>query len=121
AMNRDVMQSMLVTLGYPKVHIFHDSTDFLERMTQLSPSPTVILLDIHLSPHNGFELLTMLRAHEKFCHLPVIAVTASIRDARERLSAAGFDGCISKPISWRQFPQMIQQILNGEAVWDVRY
>jgi CheY-like chemotaxis protein len=118
-LNSDVMRSMLNTLGYATVHVFHDSANFLDRLNRLSPKPTVVLLDIHLQPHDGFQMLAMLRAHDTYHDLPVIAVTASMTDAHHRLTEAGFDGCLTKPISWRQFPLMIQKIVNGEAVWDI--
>jgi len=117
--NRDLMGQILCALGYTQVHLFRDSTDFLARLEQLSPQPTHILLDIHVGPHDGFELLNQLRAHETYRHLPVIAVTADADDALERLRQAGFDGCLSKPLSWKQFPQLLHQILQGEPVWNL--
>jgi CheY-like chemotaxis protein len=118
--NRDLMQQILNALGFTQVHLFRDSTDFLARIEQLSPQPTHILLDIHVEPHDGFEVLRQLRAHEQYHHLTVIAVTADTGGTVDQLRAAGFDSCLAKPLSWRLFPQFLHQILQGEAVWHVQ-
>ncbi len=116
-LNRDLMQQILHALGYAQVHILRDSADFLARIEQLSPPPTHILLDIHVEPHNGYEVLRGLRAHDRYHDLTVIAITADADNALEDLRQAGFDGCLAKPLSWIQFPQQLHQILQGESVW----
>ncbi|MCS7071598.1 MAG: response regulator, partial [Anaerolinea sp.] len=86
----------------------------------LDPRPTVIFLDIHVKPLNGFEMLALLRAQEWCAHVPIIALTASVMNEEVRkLEAAGFDGCLSKPIDMDTFPDVLRQILAGERIWRI--
>lgn len=114
------MQQILNALGFAQVHLFRDTSDFLTRFEQLSPQPTHVLLDIHIQPHDGYEVIHWLRAHETYRSLKIIAVTADIGDALDDLRKAGFDGCLTKPLSWRLFPQLLHRILQGESVWNAQ-
>src|SRR5690349_6395701 len=77
--SRTVMQMILVRgLGYKNLHIFNDSAQLIERVEGLPQKPDVIFLDIHLKPHDGFEILSMLRQHPAYSDTRIIAVTASV-------------------------------------------
>ena len=100
--------------------IFENSQNFLERLIALSPRPDVILLDIHMVPINGFEMLKLLRGHELFKSTPVVALTASVMNEEvHQLKTAGFDGVLAKPLDMDAFPTVLQRILKGETVWHV--
>jgi CheY-like chemotaxis protein len=62
----------------------------------------LLLLDLHMPELDGFQVIERLRARERSSggHLPVIAITARLRDQdRARCLAAGMDGFLTKPIS----------------------
>src|SRR5688572_1776129 len=100
--------------------IFEDSTDFLSRVAALAPAPDVFLLDIHVSPHNGFGMLAMLRGHSGYAGKMVIALTASVMNEEiNKLKEAGFDGVLAKPLNFRSFPDTLMRILSGERIWTV--
>jgi signal transduction histidine kinase/CheY-like chemotaxis protein len=64
-----------------------------------SERPNAILMDIKMNDMNGYEALTVLRASELTCAIPVIAATASVmKEDAERVLQAGFDGMLHKPI-----------------------
>lgn len=119
--SRDVMELMVtMALGYPDLVMFEDSHDFMARLEALDPQPDVIFLDIHVGPHDGFAMLKMLRQHPDYARRTVIAVTASVMNEEvQRLMEAGFDGGIAKPLNPRNFPQVMQQVLEGEQVWQI--
>lgn len=121
ALSRQVMQLLVERgLGFKHLTIFEDSDRFLSRLEALSPSPDVILLDIHMRPYDGFKILEMIRGHTGFCNIPVVAVTASVmEDEVDLLAQAGFNGGISKPIDQVFFGEFIYRILKGENVWHV--
>jgi len=98
ARSRRVMHMMLVnSMKLPHVTIFEDSQDFLARVEALNPKPDVIFLDIHLTPHDGFEMLQMLRTSQLFADAKIVALTASVMNEEiSRLKEVGFDGCIAK-------------------------
>lgn len=107
-------------MGLTRIATFTDSTDFLNRVRALPFTPQLILLDIHVRPHNGFEMLAMLRETTPFNVVPIIALTASVMsDEVVYLRKAGFDGIIPKPIDMEVFPMQLERILNGEKLWGV--
>jgi CheY-like chemotaxis protein len=102
------------------VTIFEDSSDFLERLQALQPQPNVILLDIHVKPYSGFEMLKYVRQLPDFQDTPVIALTASVMNEEvQHLRDSGFQGVIAKPIDIDTFPGLLNRILDGEIIWGI--
>jgi len=100
--------------------LFADSKDFMKKLTALSPQPDIIFLDIHMTPHTGFEMLEMIRNHPDYHSKTVIALTASVMNEEiVQLKNAGFDGAIAKPLNREAFPHLLTQICSGETVWHV--
>lgn len=121
AQSREIMSLLLVSeLNIPDFEIFEDSTNFIQRVETLTRRPDVILLDIHVRPHSGFEMLEMLRNHPDYRHLPIVALTASVMNEEvTRLRQVGFNGVIAKPVDIDAFPNILQRIMRGEAFWNV--
>jgi CheY-like chemotaxis protein len=119
--SRTVMRLIMEkAVGVRDLTIFEDSADFMARVKALSNCPDVILLDIHIRPHDGFELLRVLRAEPDCHHVKIVALTASVMNEEvEQLRSSGFDGAISKPLDISTFPDLIARILNGETVWHI--
>jgi two-component system cell cycle response regulator DivK len=73
-----------------------------------------------MAPHDGFALLKMIRCHDEFRDVAVVALTASVMSEEVRkLKTAGFDGVVGKPIKQQTFPELLNRILHGEQVWYV--
>lgn len=119
--NRLVMKLLVEKMLNPKYYaIFEDSTDFIPRIRNLPTRPDIILLDIHVAPFNGFQMLQMIREDSVYGDTKVVALTASVMNEEvERLRQSGFDGAIGKPIALSSFPVMIERIMNGESIWQV--
>lgn len=118
-MSRKVLEVLLMkVMGFSQVTIFENSDRFMERLHQLPIPPSLFLLDIQMRPHNGYEVLEMLRKEPAYQKTPVIALTANVmaHDV-EQLQSVGFNGLIGKPIMKELFPDIIQRILSGESVW----
>jgi CheY-like chemotaxis protein len=61
-------------------------------------TPDVVFLDIGLPDGDGFEVLTTLRQHPAYTHLPIIMLTAKTEPADVAKGLAlGADGYITKP------------------------
>lgn len=114
--SREVMVLILrEMMSCDAYHLFEDSENFMERVTALAPQPNLILLDIHVPPHSGFEMLAMLRKDARYQRIPIVALTASVMNEEvQRLKAAGFNAVFSKPIDIDSFPEKLQRILKGE-------
>lgn len=118
--SRRVMEMMFIDMGLDTFTIFEDSSDFLTRAEALDPKPDMILLDIHVRPYTGFEMLEMLRQSPHYANTKIVALTASVMNEEViRLRESSFDGCISKPIDSDAFPELLSQIMAGEEVWRI--
>jgi CheY-like chemotaxis protein len=120
-LSRQVMQMLVkLGLGFEHLTMFEDSTNFLPRLEALSPQPTIIFLDIHMKPYDGFKVLEMIRSREAYDNVPVVAVTASVMNEEiDMLRDAGFNAGIAKPIDQIFFTEFIDGVLRGEAIWHV--
>ncbi|MEO1668406.1 MAG: response regulator [Chloroflexota bacterium] len=120
-LSREIMQvAIQEIMGAPGLTVFESSENFIGRLRSLNPTPDLIMLDIHMEPVDGFEMLRLLRTESDFCDKIVIALTASVMNEEIRkLQKIGFDGAIGKPINVTKFPELIARVLNGESVWEV--
>lgn len=106
--------------GLMKLVMFEDSENFEARLLELDFLPDLILLDIHVKPITGFEMLKIVRALTKYNHTPTVALTASVMNEEvEQLRLAGFQGVFSKPVDLDSFPDLLQRVLKGEKIWYV--
>jgi two-component system cell cycle response regulator DivK len=78
--------------------------------------PDLVLMDVQLPGMDGIQALERLRAEPATNGIPVVAVTAfAMKDDRARFLAAGFDGYLAKPISVREFPRQVAEMLKHAA------
>jgi two-component system cell cycle response regulator DivK len=119
--SREVMNLLMTkVIKVKELVLFEDSADFNGRLNTLTHEPDVILLDIHVKPHDGFTMLNMIRREPALKHAKVIALTASVMNEEvEAMRARGFDGAIGKPLSMTTFPGLIERIVAGESVWHI--
>ena len=79
--------------------------------------PDLTLMDVQLPGIDGVEALARLRADPATAQLRVAALTASaMKEDRDRLLAAGFDGYLEKPLDVRAFPAQVAALLDGTKV-----
>jgi CheY-like chemotaxis protein len=120
-LSREALQIIFTrVMGVQRLYMLEDSEDFMARVNALPEVPDLIILDIHMKPLNGFEMLNLLRGDPKFEHCRIVALTASVMNEEiAMLQESGFDGAIGKPIDVGSLPGLIERILAGEAVWHV--
>ncbi|MBK8024551.1 MAG: response regulator [Chloroflexi bacterium] len=107
-------------MGLSRVTLLPDSADFLARMQAANQHYDLVLLDIHMKPYTGFQLLKMLRALPEYADTPIVALTASVMNEEVRqLEEAGFDSVVAKPIDIDRFPQIVERIMQGERIWTI--
>ena len=81
----------------------------------LQHQPDLILMDIQLPDINGYEATQRIRADAGCAAIPVVAFTASVTlTDRQRITDAGFNGFLGKPIELKTFLATVRQQL-GEA------
>lgn len=74
--------------------------------------PDLIVMDMQLPKMSGIEVTKKLRQMPVFSHTPIIALTAyAMRGDKERFLQAGCNAYLSKPISTRELPIIIDRML----------
>ena len=74
--------------------------------------PDLIIMDVQLPKMSGLEVTRKLRESPAFSGTPIIAITAyAMKGDREKALDAGCNMHLSKPISTRDLPEVIAQML----------
>jgi two-component system cell cycle response regulator DivK len=100
-------------------HVVLSATDAEAGLTLArGEQPNLILMDIQLPGMDGLEATALLKADDATRSIPVIALTAlAMKGDEERIRAAGCDGYIAKPLSYRNFLATISaHLANVPAV-----
>jgi len=106
----DLMDILLRRIGYEPV-LVPDVLDALERVR--NDPPALILLDIMMTPMNGWEFLEKLRKEYNIQELPVILFTAS-PSVEERLALMKdpYLGVLQKPVSIPELKAGLEKFLG---------
>jgi two-component system response regulator len=97
-------------LANPVVHV-EDGVDCLDWLYargtfagRQGSDPVVVLLDIKMPRMNGLDVLTQMRADERFRHLPVVILSSSREESDlARSWDLGVNAYVIKPVDVGQF------------------
>ena len=90
ALSREVMHVLASKVIGADITLLDDNTNFMDKVRDLPAVPDVIFLDIQMRPHDGYEMLKMLRGDSMYKEATVIAMTASVMATDvQALRAAG--------------------------------
>jgi CheY-like chemotaxis protein len=94
------------------------NSDTVNRLRMLLPVD-LILLDLMLrNGVSGFDIFDKIKANAELVNIPVVVVTASDPAlAMTKARNKGFCGYIAKPLSYREFPTQVFDVLQGKNVW----
>ncbi|MFH1872724.1 MAG: response regulator [Pseudomonadota bacterium] len=74
--------------------------------------PALILMDVQLPGMDGLAASRLLKADTATRSIKIVALTAlAMQGDRERVTAAGCDGYISKPIHYREFLKTVSEMV----------
>ena len=92
--------------GYP-LENWQDPVAYVEQKR-----PDLVIMDVHLGVHDGFDLLRQLRAHPdaSVAGIPVLMVSAE--DLSASCRAAGASGFVEKPFDTESLFRTIQEIME---------
>jgi len=107
----------LVQLAFQRVlpalsiRLLSDGESLLSGLKQASTLPSLVLLDLNMTPSNGFEILQHLRSLAHGQAIPVVVFTTSdAADDRTRALAMGANGFQTKPDSVGDIGQLLLKL-----------
>jgi CheY-like chemotaxis protein len=90
--------SKLLTEKSLKVNIARSGQKALEFL-DTTPGLDLVLMDIMMPEMDGYETIRRIRAQNRFCSLPILALTAkAMKGDREKCLVAGANDYLSKPV-----------------------
>ncbi len=109
-------------LGYLGIHCEWKTSGYeVVEYADTLPRLDLVLMDIRLPYEDGYGALKKIRESERLKDTTIVAVTAEASSEQiKKARAAGFDGFLGKPLDPDRFPEQIQRILNGEAIWELQ-
>lgn len=116
AVNRLIARRFLTDIGFQAIEatggdeVLNDCLQFL---------PDAVLMDLKMSPVDGYEATKILRDHYIFKELPIIAVSALgdvTGNIDESCRTAGFDDYIAKPVIKEVLLKKISSLLDIELI-----
>jgi two-component system, cell cycle response regulator DivK len=108
--NRELLRELLENRGYSVIEACNGQ-EVLDMVEQSQPD--LLLLDIGMPVLDGFAVVRKIRENPSLATLPVLAVTAyAMRDDRDNILNAGFDGYLSKPINARDLANELERLLR---------
>ena len=95
--------------------VVYDGEECLELLKTKESLPDLILLDINLPKLNGLELLKIVKADNRYKHIPICVLTTS-RSESDILEAYTnhASSYICKPVSFKEFLVIVEKI---EEFW----
>ena len=96
--------------GY-EIEVARDGKEALSALTDFQPD--LVLLDVMLPHHDGFEICQMIRENPEWESVKVIILTAKGRQSDiTKGMALGADDYITKPFSTKELVQKVSEMLS---------
>lgn len=110
---RELMEYLLSESGYITVTAT-DGKEAIEAANNPETRPALIVCDVELRPLDGYEIARQIKGDTASRDIPLVAVTDSptVGD-HDKVIAAGFSGCLAKPVNSRTFVKQIETYLHA--------
>ncbi len=96
--------------------IYTAGTGFDAGALVVEHSPSLIILDIHLSDIDGRKVCERVKAREETKHTRILAISGYLDDATARnLSRHGFDDYLKKPFSITDLVARVKSLIGEET------
>lgn len=115
--NRVVWHEILTNAGFQVIEA-KDGSEVLDACQRFHPD--AVLMDLMMSPMDGYEATTILRNHDAFKDLPIIAVSAMADlkgDMDESCRKAGFNDYIAKPVIKEDLLEKLAKLLHIDIIF----
>lgn len=109
-----VVKSNLKKLEMPFELLWAKDGSIAIEMLRSEERIDIFLVDIEMPNIDGVELTKWIRSQERFCCVPVVAITASVfAEMKKMYLEKGFDFILEKPFSRKEFLSMLQRSVGA--------
>ncbi len=105
---RRIVRRLLEADGF-RVHTAEKPEEGLEKAESVHPD--VILMDLHLEGMMGCQLAERMRRIPGLEKVPIVAISASLKEEERTGVLERFDGYIQKPVDVELFPRMLREFM----------
>ena len=115
--NNRIVKKYLKNVGYSNFVLVDKSTEAMKVLEETDPD--ILLLDLVMPEMSGFDILSEVRKHPKFEHLPIIILTSSIK-TENKLQALdlGATDFLAKPLDQIELVLRVRNTLTVKAYHD---
>ncbi|NLV41381.1 MAG: response regulator [Candidatus Hydrogenedentes bacterium] len=115
--NREFLHELLAPAGFEVLEA-RDGAEGVDMFGRCAPA--AVLMDLRMPGMNGFEAILQIRASgDAGARVPIVAVTASVNEAREAEAlAAGASGFLAKPFPPETLFSLLGRLLGLEYVFE---
>ena len=108
--NVKLVRDLVQLLGYATIEATN-GREGVERV--LLDKPDLVLMDVQMPIMDGIQAITWLKSNPATRDVPVVVLTsyAMVGD-KERITLAGCDHYLTKPLDTRQFMKLVKEILG---------
>ncbi len=109
--NLTLFRDLLRVSGYETV----EATDGKQGVESAKANkPDLILMDIQMPVMDGLEATKILKADSTTSDVPIVALTANaMKGDEQKITEAGCDGYMTKPIDIKEFLKLVAEYLPG--------
>jgi DNA-binding response OmpR family regulator len=112
----EVIEGLLYREGYDLTYVA-SGKEALSQIDEIQPD--VILLDLMMPDLDGIETCKQIKANERWCHIPIIMVTAlNSKEDLARSLDSGADDFLSKPINSLELRARVRSMLRIKLQYD---
>jgi len=107
----DSLKCTLQELGYTATFTAYSARRALAAVAEFSPA--MVILDLELPDMTGYQLARRFRSHlQRYVRqLPLLAIAeCPVSIDAERTRAAGFIGCLAKPVAQLELHSMLRRL-----------
>ena len=92
------------------------------RILENSKLPSIIISDVNMPEGDGFWLCNELKNNQKYCHIPIILLTARGEDQSQSTSyRLGADAFLAKPFEIETLIELIRNMIRSKAEIKKKY
>jgi DNA-binding NtrC family response regulator len=106
----NMYEQYLLKEGIKNVHVFNNGEDCINNLHE---NPDIILLDYHMRPENGIQILNRIKKEKPDTYVVMISATTNTSVAASSLHSGAFEFIQKDEHDLKNITQTIQRIIEN--------